>query len=366
MKSTSAINRYEMLAVHVLYAGAAAGFIYPGFLIRSTEGAFWIPIAVWAASALLSSWLYSRMLALLGGSKLIVAIRSSIGFALTGVICLPIVLFLVGAAVVTLRAYTEMVTMTMLPTTPIAFLNGMAIAPAALAMAGMMPIVRTAKLFFLIALLFTSIFLLLGLSDTHLMLGTPWLRTNGDFLTDKRFYAGSFLWMGFAIASLIGPYSRQTAGHAWSSYALALICSLPVVASYSYLPVMTFGRELSQRMTLPFISKMDSIYHYWFVFQNATSIFVSIAMLYVLFVLALMLHALGETIQPFVPRAKAWLIYGLLLVVVYAAATALASWRELEQLMLTTIGLRFYMMFLFPLLGMLILRRSPDKIGKGG
>ncbi|WP_167859357.1 GerAB/ArcD/ProY family transporter [Paenibacillus cymbidii] len=365
MKSAAALKPYEMLAVQTLYFGAAAGFIYPGFLIRSTAGAYWIPIVVWTASALLSSWLYSRMLGRLKGGRLIESFRSSIGAFGTGLLCLPIALCLLGALVVTLRAYSEMVTMTMLPTTPISFLNGMALAPVALAMAGMMPIVRTAKLFFLISLLFTVALLLLGLSDIHWSLGAPWLRTNGDFLADKRFYAGSFLWMGFAIVALTGPYTRQTARSAWSIYALALLVSLPILACYIYLPVLTFGRELSQRMTLPFISKMDTITHYWVVFENVTAIFVSVAMLNVLFVMALMVHALGETIRPLAPRAKSGPIYGALLVVVYAAATALASWRELEQLAIVAIGFRVYMMFAFPLLGLLILRRSPGRLGKG-
>ncbi|NOU99400.1 GerAB/ArcD/ProY family transporter [Paenibacillus planticolens] len=365
MKNASAINGYEMFVIQMLFSGAAAGFIYPTFLIRSTEGAYWIPIAVWIAGALLSSWLYSRMLARLEDNKLIVVIRSSLGTIWASILCLPALLFLFGALIVMLRAYSEIITMTMLPTTPISFLNGMLLAPASLALAGMMPIVRAARVFFLLALTCTLALLILGFSDIDWTLGTPLLRTNGDFLLDKHFYAGSFLWMGFTITSLIGSYRMQSARRAWKSYVIALFCALPFIAGYVYLPIMTFGRELSQRLTFPFVSKMDSIYHYWVVFENMTAIFVSVTMLYVLLIMALQLHALGETIKSLMPRAKTGLIYVIIFIVVYSVATYLSSWRAVEQIVFITVGIRLYMMFVFPLLGMAVLAFAQRRGGKG-
>ncbi|RKP58211.1 hypothetical protein D7Z26_01550 [Cohnella endophytica] len=365
MKNPSAFTGYEMLAIQMLFSGAAAGFIYPSFLIRSTEGAYWIPIAVWTAGALLSSWLYSRMLARLEGRKLVSAIRSSVGLVWTSVLFLPVILFLIGALIVMLRAYSEIITMTMLPTTPISFLNGMLLSSAALALAGIMPIIRAARVFFLMASLFTLALLIIGFSDVNWTLGTPWFRTNGDFLLDNRFYAGSFLWMGFAITSLIGPYTMQSARGAWRSYALALICALPMIAGYVYLPVLTFGRDLSQRLTFPFVTKMDTIYHYWIIFDNLTAIFVSVTMLYVLLIMALKLHALGDTVKTLMPKAKNGFIYLGLFIVVYAAATFLPSWRELEHVIILTVGIRLYIMFIFPLLGMAALIVAQRRGGKG-
>ncbi|QHT61048.1 GerAB/ArcD/ProY family transporter [Paenibacillus lycopersici] len=355
MKRPSAISGYEMVAIQMVYFGASAGFIYPSLLIRSTGDAYWVPVAVWAAAALLSSWLYSRMLARLEGGKLIAGLCSSIGKVWSFLLILPILLFLGGAMIVLLRAFSEVITMTMLPTTPISFLNGMLLAPAALALAGMMPIVRSARVFFLVTILCSSALLLIGLSNINWTLGSPWLRTSGDFLGNKRFYAGSFLWMGFVLTAFIGPYTAKSAKRSWKSYALALCCALPFIACYIYLPVLTFGKDLSRHLTFPFVSKMDAIYHYWIVFENMTAMFVSVTMLYVLLILALKMHALGESFQLMMPRVNAALIYGVLLVAVYWGATAISSWRVVEDLMIVTVGLRLYVLFVFPLLGMAVL-----------
>ncbi|NIK69665.1 MULTISPECIES: GerAB/ArcD/ProY family transporter [unclassified Paenibacillus] len=353
MKRLSSIGGYELFAIQMLYSGAAAGFIYPSFIIRSTDGAYWVPITIWAAGAIVSSWIYSRLLTQLNGEKLLRRIRGSIGVVWTCIICLPILLFFFTAIVIMLRAYSEIVTMTMLPTTPISFLNGMLLAPAALALAGMMPILRTARVFFLLTLLFTLILIIIGLSDVHWTLGAPWIRTNGDFFMDKRFYAGSFMWMGFVITSFIGPYTRQSARKAWSSYFVAILCTLPLISSYIYLPVLTFGRELSERLTMPFISKMDSVSHYWIVFENLTAFYVSITMLYILVIMALKMHAIGEMFSTLWPRANRPVIYAVALLAVYATATLVTSWREIESITVLTIGIRLYVMFVFPLLGML-------------
>ncbi|WP_336788919.1 GerAB/ArcD/ProY family transporter [Paenibacillus sp. MMO-177] len=353
MKRLSTIGWYELLAIQMLYAGASAGFIYPSFIVRSTEGAYWIPLTIWAAGAIVSSWIYSRLLTQLKGEKLLQRIHASIGVVLTCIICLPVLLFLFAALVIMLRAYTEVITMTMLPTTPISFLNGMLLAPAALALSGVMPIVRAARVFFLLTLLLSLVLLIVGLSDVHWTLGAPWIRTNGDFFYDKGFYAGSFIWMGFVITSFIGPYTRQSARVALGSYIIAILCTLPLIASYIYLPIMTFGRDLSKRLTVPVISKMDSVSHYWVLFENLTAIFVSVTMFYILVIMALKMHVIGEMFSTLMPRANRPVIYAGALLAVYAAATLVTSWREIESITIITIGIRLYVMFIFPLLGLL-------------
>jgi spore germination protein KB len=361
MDKSAKLRRYDMFALQLLYFGASAGFIYPSFLARSTTGSYWIPLAVWSAGAIVCSWLYAKLLSQLEGKKLLEELKRHVGPALAGLLCLPMLIFLLGALIIMLRAYSEIITMTMLPTTPILFLNGMIIAPALLACAGFMPIIRSAKVLVLVAVSISLMLLLLGLSDVDWTLGIPWARTNGDFVLDKQFYAGSFLWMGFVVTSLIGSYSRQSAKVAWQGYLIALISALPLVAGYIYLPVLTFGRELSRRLTVPFVSKMDSIYHYWVIIENLAAVFVAATLLYILIVIALKLRALGEFIRTFLPRTGNKLVYLVLSLAVFAAATLLPSWRDVELLLFMTAGVRLYVMFVFPVLGIVVLHAAKKR-----
>jgi len=358
MDKSTKLGGYESFVIHLLYFGSTAGFIYPSFLTRSTSGSFWIPLVFWCAAAIFGAWLYARLLSRLQDRPLLTELKRAVGPIPTSLLCLPLFVFLLGALVVMLRSYAEIISMTMLPTTPIAFLNGMIIAPALLASAGVMPIVRSAKVFVVFAVPLSVVLLMLGLSDLNWSLGIPWVRFNSDFISNNQFYAGSCLWMGFVITALIQPYSQRSARVACRAYGLALLCALPLIAGYIYLPVLTFGRELTSQLTVPFVSKMDSIYHYWVIVDNLGAIFVATSMLYVLVVMALKLHALNETMRTFLPPLGSKIASTSLLLAVFITATFIPSWRDIELVLMLTAGLRLYVMFVFPLLGMAFLHAA--------
>ncbi|GBF73950.1 spore germination protein [Paenibacillus sp. 598K] len=355
MDKSSKLGGYEHFVIHLLYFGSTAGFIYPSFLTRSTAGSYWVPLVVWCAAAVVCSWLYALLLSRLQGRRLLTELKRSVGWAPAILLCLPLFVSLLGALVVMLRSYAEVITMTMLPTTPIAFLNGMILAPALLASAGVMPIVRSAKVLVLFAVPASVTLLILGWSNLDWSMGIPWARFNGDFIRNNQFYAGSCLWMGFVITALIQPYSHRSVAVAWRAYGLALLCALPMIAGYIYLPVLTFGRELTSQLTVPFVSKMDSIYHYWVIVENLGAIFVTVSLLYVLVILALKLHVLNETVRTFLPPRSSKMTGAVLVLAVFLTATFIPSWRDVELVMVLTAGLRLYVMFVFPLLGIALL-----------
>lgn len=360
MRSGKSLSGYEQFALQFLFFGASAGFVYPSLLINSTKGAYWFPLAAWAVAALLSCWLYSCLLARLQGRELVGMLNDSLGKLGSGLLLAPVFLFIAGSLTVMLRAYSELITMTMLPTTPLLFLNGMIVAAGALAWAGALPIARAAKVLLLFGAIFSFSLLAAGISECKWSLGGPWLRTNGDFFGNKHFYAGSFIWMGFVFTALTGKYTPESSRRYRKSYTAAIAVGALWSASFIYLPVLTFGPELSRRLTFPYVSKMDSIYHYWIVFENMTAIFISVTMFYVLLVMAMKLHALGESVKSLFPAFKSSWIYVVLSVLFYAAASAIPSWRDLEHQAFNSIGLRMYTMFGFPALGLgsLLLKRK--------
>lgn len=365
VKNKSLFSGYDLFALHILYIGVAASFIYPSFMIRSTTGSYLYPLAVWVVVALISAFVYRMLLSNLNGISLVEELRASIGVWFASALCLPLLLAVLVSAITILRAYSEIMTMTMLPTTPIFFLNGLLIAPVLLSYAGIMPIIRSAKVFFLVAIILCWALQLVGISDVKWHLGQPWFTTTGDFFLNRDFYAGSFLWMGFAISSMLGAYTPQAARMAWRSYALALLVSIPAIAGFFYFPVLTFGREFSRQLTVPFVSKMDSIYHYWIIVDNLAALFVSAVMLHILIVLAIKQYFLEYIIRKLMPSADRRLLSILGFLLVYGGATWLPSWRSMEHFLTLGVALRGYVLILFPLLVMAALHiaRRRQKAG---
>ncbi|SDS30967.1 Spore germination protein [Paenibacillaceae bacterium GAS479] len=348
MNKTISLTGYEMFSLQVLYVGASAGFLYPSLLINSTTGPLWAPISVWALLAFSSCILYSRMLLKLRGKELVPIIVSSLGKPAAIMLLLPILLFVIAAITVMLRSFTELITMTLLPTTPLLFLNCMIFASSGLAAAGLMAIIRAAKVIFLLAVGMIVFLLLVGTSGSHWELGGPWFRMSADFFTDGDFYGGSFVWMGFTYIAMIAPFSIEQARLYQKGNMIALVLSVLMVACFIYIPVMTFGREMSSRLTFPFVSKMDSIYQYWIILENLTAIFLSSTMLCLLLVIALKLKALMSITTSIWPKVSIKWGLAVVTVIVYIAAELIPEWRDLEKWVFNSYFLRFYAMFVFP------------------
>ncbi|MGN7455683.1 GerAB/ArcD/ProY family transporter [Paenibacillus pasadenensis] len=343
-------SAYAYFCLFSLYFGAAGGFLYPSLVINSTDGALWLPILLWAGASAASCLLYVRLLRGLKGQPLLPYARGLLGPAAAWLLTFPLLLFAFGAVIVMLRSFSELVTMTLLPTTPISFLDGMIVPAALLAAAGLPPIFRAARLLFLLAFTILLFLLLVGFINTHLYYGGPWLRPEPAFLLSGDFYGGSFLWMGFAFVALCGSYDAEESRAYRKGYLLALGVGTALVLSFVYLPVLTFGRELSSNLTFPFVTKMDSVYQYWIVFENLTSIFLSATMFCLLVVMALKLRTIGSVAHGLWPKLPVSKLVLTASAVVFAVATWIPEWRIIESWLFNSLVIRMYVMFAFPLL----------------
>lgn len=116
-------------------------------------------------------------------------------------------------------------------------------------------------------------------------------------------------------------------------------------------------------LTFPFISKLDAIYHYWIALENLTAIYVSLTICFVLLVMSLKLHALGESLNTFFPHFRRGWLYIVLTVLCYAGASIIPNWRDVEHFLFNSIVIRLYAMFVFPVICLAAARVNLTKAG---
>lgn len=116
-----------------------------------------------------------------------------------------------------------------------------------------------------------------------------------------------------------------------------------------YLPVLTFSAEMSRNLTLPYISKMDSVNHYWLIVENLTAVFISTSMLYLILALSLMLHCFVTALKAMFPSWNEKTLYLLIGAATYAFTFFITSWNGIEKSVEWDSPFRLYLMFLFPL-----------------
>lgn len=340
--------------------GGTSFFLYPYFIIQSTSRSYWLPVVAWFLLGLAGAWIFTRMLAKKPGSDAYAVSKQEFGRIGILLFHLPLMAFAWNTIVLMIRAHAEIISMTMLHATPQWFLNAFLFVSLFLASGGFKSIVRTAGVFTIVSVPLSIGLTIVGLSDIQPGLGRPWLRCNRDFLHSPTFYAASYMWAGFVYFAVCGKYTKKP-GQLWKAYAAAAAIFLPLIFSAVYLPILTFGPELSKSLTFPYISKMDSISKYGLVFENLTAIFISVSILYVILTVAMMINCLGVGVQALFPKWQRKWVYVCIGILTYGTALVIPSWHWIERAVVWDTPLRLYVMFIFPLA---VLLKSRIREGK--
>ncbi|MEK3910110.1 GerAB/ArcD/ProY family transporter [Paenibacillus sp. FSL H7-0331] len=341
------ISFSEYFVLQIMIFGGTSFFLYPYFIIQATHESYWMIIVIWMLLGMLGAWLYSCMLALEPGKDAFTICKHQFGMVGSLLFIVPLLWFVGSSIVLMIRVHGEMISMTMLHTTPQWFLSGVVFVSAFLASGGLISIVRTAGVFIIVSIPLSIALTLLGLSDIQIQLGKPWLPNNGDFLQQASFYGSSYVWTGFIYFAVTGAYTNKPK-QLWKSYGIATVFFFPIIFGAVYFPILTFGPELTRSLTFPYITKMDSISHYWLVIENLTAVFVSVSMLYVILAMALMIHCFVVGIRTLFPKFKENLLYIVTGVLTYGLALIIPSWNWIEQAVIWATPLRLYVVFVIP------------------
>lgn len=348
MKQSVNINSYQYVVIHIIFFGGMSYFLYPDLSINCTSQAFWVPVVIWVLIAMLGAWLYSRTMAIHPGYDIV-----EIGILCFGklgalIVLIPLFLFWFNSIVLMVRMHAELVTMTMLPTTPPWFLSAILVVPLFSASGGIRSIVRSAGIFVVVAVPLSLLMNVNALEHIDFKLGKPWLKPNGDFLFNTDFYASSYVWVGFIYIAVIGKFSSDPM-KLWKPYVMAAFCFLPFILAGVLLPLLTFGPEFTRQLTFPYVTKMDSIDSYWILFEDYTAVFVSTTMIYVVSTISLMYFCLGQGIQSFFPNWNKKVVFPMLGILTYIAALAIPSWNWMVQALVWETPLRLYLSWGLPL-----------------
>ncbi|WP_240417124.1 GerAB/ArcD/ProY family transporter [Paenibacillus periandrae] len=341
------ISFSQYFVLQIMLFGGTSFFLYPFYVVHATNNSYWIIIVIWMLLGLLGAWLYSCMLAIEPGKDAFAICKQQFGMVGSILFIVPLLWFVGSSIVLMIRSHGEMISMTMLHATPQWFLSGVVFISAFLASGGLISIVRTAGVFVIVSIPLSIGLTLLGLSDNDFQLGKPWLQSNGDFLQEASFYASSYIWTGFIYFAVTGAYSNKPK-QLWKPYGIAALFFLPMIGGAVYFPILTFGPELTRSLTFPYITKMDSISHYWLVIENLTAVFVSVSMLYVILAMALMIYCFVIGVRALFPRFKENWLYITTGLWAYGLALIIPSWNWMEQAVIWATPLRLYVVFVIP------------------
>ncbi|MBB6635602.1 GerAB/ArcD/ProY family transporter [Cohnella thailandensis] len=337
-------------SVHVLlfYFVAHLGlifFIYPEDIIACAEEGHWVPILVGFAVHVFFLWLFVKGLSL-GGNRDMVSLYLGLGKAPAVLLLLPVFVYYAMVDVITVRAYSEIVSIVFLEKTPLwAVMALLFLIPVWLANAGIRPIFYATALVAIVCLpLFLFIFAA-SFQSVDWRYFFPLFDRHYGFLWDSSFYksffafAGVFLFLGF-----VQPYfTFRIRGLMWASVLL-----VPFFLFSVYIPVLTFGEATASNFHYPFVVTLDTLQINWLMFERVTVFFLMSLLTFVMLLVALVLWQSVELAVRFFPRMnRGWTLL-VLSAIVFGCCLRIRSWHDIELLFMWNTWIRAYIMLVVP------------------
>ncbi|MBB3110066.1 hypothetical protein FHS18_002133 [Paenibacillus phyllosphaerae] len=322
-------------------------FLFPSDVMETVDVGHWLPILVGYLLHFAFVALYTKGLAYYDRHDLIDIFLTG-GRTIAVLLLLPLAVYFIMVNIITVRAYSEIITIVFLSNTPLwAIMALLLTIPTYIAMTGIESIFRTGML---LAILFLPIVLFVICVSFH---NTDWHylfplleRDSFNFITERPFlkslfiFTGSFLFLGFVRPTV--TYNRRR-------ILIASWILLPLVLLSVYIPLLTFGQDTASMLQFPFILAVDTIDITWLMFDRITGFFLLGMVTFVMLFVGLVMWATNRLIHRCMPRVRPEWITLMLGMVIFAASLFVRDWGSVHRLFWWNSIFRIYAFSVIPL-----------------
>lgn len=324
-------------------------FMYPADIICTMEVGHWLGILAGFALHITVIVVYMKGLSFFDRKDLI-DICLTAGKATAVVLLLPVLFYLLMINIITVRAYSEIITLNFLSNTPLWVIMLLLLAMSTyMAALGIEALFRTAMLmaFLFLPLVAFILFTVFQNSDWHYFL--PLLDRKAlsfSFLIERSFLQGLFAFTGgFLFLGFITPYfTYRSSKILWASMVL-----LPIFLISVYAPILTFGQNTASMFQFPFIITMDTIKIDWLMFERVTMFFLLSVITFVMLFISLVLWETIRLLSRSIPSVKPVYLTLALSVIIFIVCIRIPDWKYVEQLFWWNTVLRIYVLTVIPI-----------------
>ncbi|MEF3303172.1 GerAB/ArcD/ProY family transporter [Paenibacillus sp. GYB003] len=338
----------KSLHVATLYVLSHLGlifFLYPGSIIASVTEGFWAPILFGFVVHVALLSIYMKGLSHFPKKDLI-RIYSDVGKRVSAVFLLPVAFYLLIVGILTVRAYSEIITIVFLSDTPLWAIMALLLAISTyIAAKGIETICRTG---ILLAVLFLPIVLFVffaSFQNADWRYAVPLFDIDFSFLRDRSYwksffaFAGGFLFLGF-----VQPFFSYDR----SKVLIAAAALLPFFLFSVYIPALTFGRSTASTFLFPYVVALDAIQISWLLFDRLTMFFLLSLVTFLILFLALVMWKTVRIANRYIPSSKPAMLVLPLAALIFIVCLTIPSWNDVERLFWWNTLLRLYIMIAVP------------------
>ncbi len=332
--------------------------LYPGNIISSTQDGHWLPIMIGFGIHILAITFYLKGLEFLGNKDMITLFLES-GKGMSLMILLPVALYSLMICIITVRAYSEIMTIVFLSSTPLwAVMVLFLIISTYIAFKGMGSMLRTSVLIVCLCLPVIVSFTSASFQNIDWRYIFP-LVDNVLFLKEREYFesffafAGGFLFLGF-----VQPFGTFRSRGIY----IASLALLPFLLLSVYIPVLTFGQATASTFHFPYIVALDTIYIPWLMFDRITIFFFLCLIMFTMLFLSVVLWSTMRVIHRSFPVLKPSYILLVIAIFVFMICLTIPAWEDIEEIFWWNTYLRFYILFTVPVSTFVFGKRYKRKV----
>ncbi|USK31199.1 spore germination protein (plasmid) [Bacillus sp. CMF21] len=339
-KSLCVVLMYILIHLGLIF------FLYPGNIIESTDAGHWIPISIGVSIHFIVIFLYMKGLSYFPNEDIItIFLRAGKGIAI--VFLVPVALYFLVINIITIRAYSEVVTIVFLSKTPLWAVMALLLSISSyLTIKGVEAIFRTGVLLALLFLPLIFFILVVSFQNVDWYYVYPIWNKQFSFIT-KPSYLNSFFAVGggFLFLGFVQPffsYQRK-------KILLAAIVIIPCFFISVYIPILTFGQATASKFLLPFVMAIDGINLNWLMFDRVTMFFLMSLITFIMLFISLVLWKMVRIVHTCIPSIKPHYLVIALSGLIYIICLSIPNWNDIERLFIWNTFLRFYVMSAVPI-----------------
>jgi spore germination protein (amino acid permease) len=336
----------QVVVIYILTHLGLIFFIYPRSIIASTDEGHWIPITIGVFLHFIIIALYMKGLSYFPNKDLI-TIYLGIGKGVAFIFLLPVTLYLLMVNIITVRAYSEMITIVFLSKTPLwAIMSLLLFVSTYLAAKGVEAIFRTGVLLASIFLPLIIFILCVSFQNVDWHYVFPIMDKQFSFFKESSYFnsffavGGGFLFLGFVQPYL--SYQRK-------KILIAAIALIPCFIFSVYIPILTFGQATASTFLFPFVVAVDTVNLNWLMFDRVTIFFLLSLIIFIMLFISLALWKTVRILNACFPSIKPIYLVITLSLFIFIICLMTPNWKDVERLFAWNTFLRFYVMFAVPI-----------------
>ncbi|MDD9268291.1 GerAB/ArcD/ProY family transporter [Paenibacillus sp. GCM10023248] len=352
-KSISVVLMYVLTHLGLIF------FLYPEDIISSTNKGHWVVILIGIAIHFAVIATYMKGLSYFPRWDIIRIYRSA-GKGIALLFLVPILLYLFVVTVLSVRAYSEVITIIFLSSTPLwAIMLLLLVLSTYIASKGVETLFRTGVLLSILFLPLTLFIVITSFQNMDWNYALPIFDLDLSFVAKPSFYQSFFAFSGgFLFLGYLQPYFTYQR----NKVLLAAAALIPFFIFSVYIPLLTFGESTAFTLHFPFVVVVDTLSINWLMFDRVTMFFLLSLITFIMLFISLTLWQINRMLSQSLPFIKPVYLLLSLSVVVFSFCLMIPDWKMVEKLLWWNTPLRLFVFVTVPLSVLLLGLRAKRKV----